>query len=273
MIKRSKNILPGFTLSLGFSLTFISIIVFLPLAALALKSTELSFQQFIQTISHARSLSAIKLTFFTAIMAAAINMVIGMLVAWVFVRYEFPFKQWIDALIDLPFALPTAVAGLVYANLYMRNGWVGQILALAGIDISYSSTAIILVLVFTGFPFVVRAVQPVLEEIEPELEEAAAILGASRLQTFCLVLWPMLRPAVVTGFALALARGLGEYGSVIFVSSNLPGQTEVAPTLIVARIEENKYAEATALALVLLTASFCLLGAINFWERWSRRHE
>ena len=265
--------LPGFALSFGFTVTFLSVIIFLPLSALALKSSELSVQEFFQTITNDRSLAAIRLTFGAAVIASAINMVIGLIVAWVFVRYDFPFKWWIDALVDLPFALPTAVAGLVYANLYMPTGWIGQYLALIGIDISYSPSVIILVLVFTGFPFVVRAVQPVLEEIDADIEEAAAILGSSRWQTFWMVIWPTLRPAVVTGFALALARGLGEYGSVIFVSSNLPGKTEVAPTLIVTKIEENKYAEATAIALVLLAASFALLGLINLWERWSRRHE
>lgn len=269
---KTRMLLPGFALSLGFTLTFLSVIVFLPLAALAMKSTELTWQQFLETVGNSRSLAAIRLTFFAAIAAATVNMVIGLVVAWVFVRYDFPFKWWIDALIDLPFALPTAVAGLVYANLYMPTGWIGQFLALLGVDISYSFAAIILVLVFTGFPFVVRAIQPVLEEIDADLEEASSILGASRWQTFSLVIWPTLRPALVTGFALALARGLGEYGSVIFVSSNLPGRTEVAPTLIVARIEENNYAEATALALVLLGASFALLGMINLWERRSRSH-
>lgn len=269
---KTRMLLPGFALSLGFTLTFLSVIVFLPLAALAMKSTELTWQQFLETVGNSRSLTAIRLTFFAAIAAATVNMVIGLVVAWVFVRYDFPFKWWIDALIDLPFALPTAVAGLVYANLYMPTGWIGQFLALLGLDISYSTMAIVLVLVFTGFPFVVRAIQPVLEEIDADLEEASSILGASRWQTFTLVIWPTLRPALVTGFALALARGLGEYGSVIFVSSNLPGRTEVAPTLIVARIEENNYAEATALALVLLGASFALLGMINLWERRNRSH-
>lgn len=270
---KKKIPLPGFALSFGFTLSYLSVIVLLPLAALAWKASELSAQQFLETVSHGRSLAAIRLTFAAAFIAAAVNMVIGLIVAWVFVRYEFPFKFWIDALIDLPFALPTAVAGLVYANLYMPDGWIGRYLAFVGIDISYSSCAIVLVLVFTGFPFVVRAVQPVLEEIDTDIEEASAILGASRWQTFWMVIWPTLRPAVVTGFALALARGLGEYGSVIFVSSNLPGKTEVAPTLIVTKIEENRYAEATAIALVLLAASFALLGMINLWERWSRRHE
>ncbi len=269
----SRVPLPGFALSIGYTLTFMSLIVFLPLAAIAWKTADLSWEQFVQTVSHPRALAAMRLTFSTALIAAAINIVLGLIVAWVLVRYEFPFKRWVDALIDLPFALPTAVAGLVYASLYMKDGWIGRFIVPMGIEIAYTPAAIVMVLVFTGFPFVVRAVQPVLEEMDTDLEEASAILGATRWQTFWMVLWPNLRPAVVTGFALALARGLGEYGSVIFVSSNLPGKTEVAPTLIVARIEENKFAEATALALVLLLSSFALLGLINIWEKWSRRHD
>lgn len=267
------NPLPGFALSIGFSLTFLSVIIFLPLAALTWKSNDLSLQQFFETVSHKRSIAAIRLTFITAIVAAFINVIVGLVVAWVFVRYDFPFKSSVDALIDLPFALPTAVAGLVYAHLYAPSGWIGQNLLYIGIDISYSVVLIILVLVFTGFPFVVRAVQPVLEELDSDIEDASRILGASRWQTFSFIIWPTLRPAVVTGFALAFARGLGEYGSVIFVSSNLPGKTEIAPTLIVAKIEENKYAEATAIALVLLAASFALLGIINYWERWNKQHD
>jgi sulfate transport system permease protein len=198
------------------------------------------------------------------------NAVLGLLVAWVLVRYSFPLKRLFDALVDLPFALPTAVAGLVYSSLYVQSGWLGQYLVPLGIEGAYSRLGIVLVLIFTGFPFVVRTVQPVLEGLEPELEEAASTLGANRWQTFRLVLWPPLVPPLLTGFALAFARALGEYGSVVFIAGNKPYHTEIAPVLIVARLEEFAYGEATALAVVLLVMSFTLLGAINLLERWSK---
>jgi sulfate transport system permease protein len=205
-------------------------------------------------------------------MAAVANVVLGLIVAWSLVRYSFPGKRLVDALVDVPLALPTAVAGLVYATLYMNNGWLGQFLVPLGIEAAYTKLGIVLVLVFTGFPFVVRTVQPVLADLDAEVEEAASVLGASRWQTFRRVLLPTLIPPAITGFALAFARGLGEYGSVIFISSNVPFQTEIAPVLIVSRLEEFAYAEAAAIAVVLLAFSFALLALINVLERWSQRH-
>jgi sulfate transport system permease protein len=264
--------LPGFGLSLGYTLTYLSLLVLLPLGACFLKAASLSPREFVAAAWTERARAAYWLTFSTSFLAGLINAILGLLVAWVLARYEFPLKRLFDALVDLPFALPTAVAGLVYSSLYVPSGWYGQFLCPLGIEGAYSRLAIVLVLVFTGFPFVVRTVQPVLEEIEAELEEAAATLGASRWQTFTRVLWPMLLPPVLTGFALAFARALGEYGSVVFVSGNKPFETEIAPVLIVARLEEFAYAEATAVAVVLLAMSFTTLIVINGLERWSRSH-
>jgi sulfate transport system permease protein len=268
----SARVLPGFRLSLGYTLFYLSILVLIPLGACFLKASSLSWEQFTSAVWTDRARAAYALTFGASAVAAAINVVLGLLVAWVLVRYEFPLKRLFDSLVDLPFALPTAVAGLVYSSLYVPNGWMGRLLHPLGIDAAYSRLGIVLVLTFTGFPFVVRTVQPVLATLDPELEEAAAILGATRLQSFHRVLLPPLLPALVTGFALALARALGEYGSVVFVSGNMPFKTEIAPVLIVARLEEFAYAEATAIAVVLLTMSLALLGIINLLERWSKRY-
>jgi sulfate transport system permease protein len=232
----------------------------------------LTFSEFWATVWTERARAAYRTTFSCALIAAGINVVIGLIVAWTLVRYEFPLKRLVDALVDLPFALPTAVAGLVFATLYVPNGWFGQVLVPLGIEGAYSRLGIVLVLVFTGFPFVVRTVQPVLESLDAETEEAAMILGASRWQTFLRVIMPTLVPALVTGFALAFARAVGEYGSVVFISGNMPFETEIAPVLIVARLEEFAYREATAIAVVLLTVSFVLLAIINILERWSKRH-
>jgi sulfate transport system permease protein len=267
----SRRVLPGFSLSLGYTVFFLSLLVLLPLAACLLKASTLSWSQFTAAVWTERARAAYALTLGASLAAACINVVLGGLVAWVLVRYDFPLRRFFDALVDLPFALPTAVAGLVFASLYAPDGWLGRYLAPLGIDASYSKLAIVLVLVFTGFPFVVRTVQPVLEELEPEVEEAATTLGASRWQTFRRVVLPPLVPAFLTGFALAFARALGEYGSVIFVAGNRPYHTEIAPVLIVARLEEYAYAEATALAVVLLAMSFVVLIAVNLLERWSRR--
>ena len=263
--------LPGLSLSLGYSVTYLSLLVLIPLSACFIKAASLSPAEFWNIVWSERTRAAYSLTFTTAFLAAIINAVIGFLVAWVLVRYEFPFKRFVDAMIDLPLALPTAVAGLVYSSLYVESGWLGQYLVPLGINAAYTKFAIVWVLVFTGFPFVVRTVQPVLEEIEPEVEEAAAILGASRLQVFLRILLPTVFPAILSGFAQAFARGLGEYGSVIFVSSNIPYKTELAPVLIVTRLEEMAFPEATAIATILLIASFFLLAFINTIEIWSKR--
>lgn len=271
--RKPKRVLPGYSLSLGFAVSYLTLMVLIPLAACFFKAATLSPAQFLAAVWTERARSAYALTFGASLVAAVINLVLGLLVAWVLVRYEFPFRRLVDALVDLPFALPTAVAGLVYSSLYVSNGWLGQFLVPLGIEAAYSRLAIVLVLVFTGFPFVVRAVQPVLEEFDTEMEEASATLGANRWQTLAKVVFPPLMPALLTGFALSLSRSLGEYGSVVFVAGNMPMRTEIAPVLIVTRLEEFAYAEATAIAVVLLISSFFLLALVNSAERWSKRHE
>jgi sulfate transport system permease protein len=268
----NARVLPGFRLSLGYTLTYLSFLVLIPLAACFLKASSLTWAQFVGAVWTERARSAYMLTFGASFIAASVNVVLGLLVGWVLVRYEFPLKRLADALVDLPLALPTAVAGLVYSNLYVPNGWLGQFLVPLGIEGAYSRLGIVLVLTFTGFPFVVRAVQPVLEGLDAELEEAAAILGANRWQLFRRVLLPPVVPALLTGFALAFARALGEYGSVVFISGNMPFKTEIAPVLIVARLEEFAYGEATAIAVVLLLTSLGTLGLINLLERWSKAY-
>lgn len=272
MTTGNRRILPGFGLSLNVTLGYLTLLILIPLFACFLKASTLSWGQFVNAAWNDRARAAYQLTFGASLIAACVNVVLGLLVAWVLARYEFPLKRLFDALVDLPFALPTAVAGLVYSSLYVSGGWLGQYLCPLGIEGAYSRLAIVLVLIFTGFPFVVRTVQPVLEELDPDVEEAAATLGADRWRTFCKVLLPLLLPALLTGFALAFARALGEYGSVVFVSSNMPFKTEIAPVLIVARLEQFDYAEAAAIAVVLLTISFAMLIAINLLERWSRRY-
>jgi sulfate transport system permease protein len=252
---------------------YLSILVLLPIAACFLKASTLTFSEFWSAVWTERTRAAYLLTFGASFIAALVNLVLGVLVAWVLVRYKFPGKRLVDALVDLPLALPTAVAGLVYSSLYVENGWLGQFLVPWGIRAAYSRLAIVLVLVFVGLPFVVRTVQPVLEDIDPEAEEASSTLGATRGQTFRRVILPTLFPALITGFALAFARAVGEYGSVVFVSGNMPYKTEIAPILIVARLEEFAYGEATSIAVVLLTVSFIMLVLINLLERWSRRHD
>jgi sulfate transport system permease protein len=275
----NRRVLPGFRLSLGYTLFYLTALVLVPLGACFVKAASLSPHTFWAAVWTERARAAYRLTFGASLAAAGLNLLIGLLIAWVLARYEFPLKKVFDSLIDLPFALPTAVAGLVYSSLYVPTGWLGRFLVPLGIEGAYSRLGIVLVLTFTGFPFVVRTVQPVLEGLDAEIEEAAATLGASRRQTFFRVILPMLMPSLLTGFALAFARGLGEYGSVIFVSSNIPLKTEIAPMLIVARLEsatflegDSGYSEATALAVVLLTFSFALLIVINLLERWSKRY-
>jgi sulfate transport system permease protein len=268
----ARTTLPGFRLSLSFALAYLALLVLVPLAACFHRAMSLSASEFIAAAWTDRAKSAYLLTFGTSLTAATISVLLGLLVAWVLVRYEFPFKRLFDSFVDLPFALPTAVAGLVYSSLYVKNGWLGQYLVPLGIEGAYTRMAIVLVLVFIGLPFVVRTVQPVVESFEVEAEEAAALLGATRFQTFARVILPALLPALVTGFALSFARALGEYGSVVFVSGNMPFKTEIAPVLIVSRLEEFAYAEATAIAVVLLVWSFSVLVVVNRLEWWSKRH-
>lgn len=269
----NRRILPGFFPSLSFAILYLTILVLVPLSACFLKASSLTFEQFWAAVWNPRALAAYRLTFGASLAAAFINLFLGLLIAWVLVRYEFPFKRLFDSLIDLPFALPTAVAGLVYASLYSKNGWLGQFLVPLGIHGAYSQFAVVLILTFIGLPFVVRTVQPVLEEFDREQEEAAACLGAGRLTCFFRIILPSLIPALITGFALVFARCLGEYGSVVFVSGNKPMDTEIAPVLIVSRLESFQYAEATAIAVVLLLISFTMLIVINLLQRWSRRNE
>ena len=263
----SHRILPGFRLSLSLALTYLCLLVVIPLIALFTKASSLTPQQFIEAAWTERTRAAYYVTFSSSLVAATVDTALGLMLAWVLVRYDFPFKRLFDSLIDLPFALPTAVAGLVYSSLYVPNGWIGQFLVPWGIKLAYSQWAIILVLTFIGLPFVVRTVQPVLESLDADVEEAAACLGASRWQTFSRVLLPSLFPALTTGFALTFARAIGEYGSVVFVATNIPGETEIAPFLIIQKLEAFKYAEATAVAIVLLIASFAMLIVINALER------
>ncbi|MBX9678212.1 MAG: sulfate ABC transporter permease subunit CysT [Gemmataceae bacterium] len=272
MAVASRRVLPGFSLSLGITLAYLSLLVLLPLSAAFIKAAGLSGQQIVDTVWSDRARAAYWLTFGASFIAALANAAIGFLLAWVLVRYPFPGRKFLDSLIDLPFALPTAVAGLVYSSLYAKNGWLGQFLEPIGIQGAFSRLGIVLVLIFTGLPFVVRTLQPVLENLDAEFEEAAGSLGASRWQTFRYVLLPCLTPPLLTGFALAFARALGEYGSVIFIAGNMPYRTEIAPVLIVGRLEEFAYAEATALAVVLLLFSFVLLGVINLLQRWSQSY-
>jgi sulfate transport system permease protein len=266
---RRRRVIPGFGLSLGYTLLWLGFIVLIPLAGVFLKSAELGWAGIWQVWSDARVLSALRVSFGTALLAAAFNAVMGTLVAWVLVRYRFPGKRLFDAMIDLPFALPTAVAGIALTALYGPKGWLGHWLEMIGIKVAYTPLGIVIALVFIGLPFVVRVVQPVLTDIESEFEEAAATLGASRWQTVWRVVLPSLWPAMLAGFALAFARGVGEYGSVIFIAGNLPKVSEIAPLLIVIKLEEFDYAGATAIAVAMLLLSFALLLVINTLQsRW-----
>ena len=271
MAQASRRVLPGFRLSLGFTLSYLAVLLLVPLAACFVTAARLPMDRFVAAVWTERARAAYSLTLFSALLAACVSAVLGSVIAWALVRYEFPLKRYFDALVDLPFALPTAVAGLVFSNLYVPNGLLGQFLVPLGVEFAYTQAGIVLVMVFIGFPFVVRTLQPVLETLDAEAEEASHMLGASRWQTFRRVIAPAVLPGVVTGFALAFARGLGEYGSVVFISSNIPGKTEIAAVLVVNKLEEFQYAEATAIATVMLTASFLMLAVINRLERWSRR--
>ncbi len=265
------SVLPGFRLALGFSLVYLTLIVLIPLAALVLRSASLGPAEFAKIAADSRVIHALYISFGTAFIAALVNVVFGVIIAWVLVRYRFPGKRIIDAIVDLPFALPTAVAGIALTALYAPNGWIGQIFKLAGIKIAFTPAGIVIALIFVGLPFIVRTVQPVMEEIDREVEEASATLGASRFQTISQVLLPGLAPAILTGFALAFARGVGEYGSVIFIAGNIPEVTEIAPLLIVIKLEEFNYAGATAIATIMLVISFAMLLVINLIQAWSRK--
>jgi sulfate transport system permease protein len=267
--RAQRRVLPGFGLSLGFTLTYLSVIVLLPLGAVVFSALHVDPARFWELASDPRALSAYRITFGLSLLAAAVNWVMGVLIAWVLVRYRFPGRALVDAAIDLPFALPTAVAGIALATLYAPNGWLGAPLAAIGIKIGYAPAGIWLALVFVGLPFVVRTVQPVLQDLGPEREEAAATLGANRLLTFWRVVLPAILPASVTGFALAFARAVGEYGSVIFIAGNLPMVSEIVPLLIVVRLEQYDYAGAAVLAVVMLTISLAMLLLINLLQRWS----
>ena len=265
------NALPGFRRTLGFTLFYLSVIVLLPFAGLVLRASHLSLKDFWELATTDRALAAYRLTFGASLIAAVANAIFGSLLAWVLVRYQFPGKRLIDAMVDFPFALPTAVAGLTLANLFAGNGWLGKWLVPLGIKGAFTPLGIVIALTFVGLPFVVRTLQPVLQNLEREVEEVAATLGAGRFRTFISIIAPSLFPTVLTGFALAFARAIGEYGSIVFISGNLPFKTEIAPYLIVMRLEEYDYTGAIALAVVLLVFSFLLLGAINVLEHWTGR--
>ncbi|WP_426235931.1 sulfate ABC transporter permease subunit CysT [Pararhizobium sp. DWP1-1-3] len=268
---RQPSVIPGFGLALGVTLSWLILIILIPLSGLAWRSSALGWSTFWALATDQRTINALRISFGTAFVAALINVVFGVILAWVLVRYRFPGKRIIDAMVDLPFALPTAVAGIALTTLYAPNGWIGSLLAPLGIKIAFTPIGIVFALVFVGLPFVVRTVQPIMEEIDKEVEEAAATLGANRFQTIRRVLLPGLAPAVLTGFALAFARGVGEYGSVIFIAGNLPYISEIAPLLIVIRLEEFNYPAATAIAAVMLIISFAMLLIINMIQAWSRR--
>ena len=272
MFGKRRSPLPGFAPGMAVTVGWLTILLFIPLVALVAKSFSLTPSEFLAAAWSDRARAAYLLTFAAAAIAAIVDVVFGLLFAWVLVRYQFPGRQMRDAIIDLPFALPTAVAGLVYSSLYVKNGWFGRFLVPLGIEGAYSRFAIVLVLVFLGLPFVVRTVQPLLSSLEGDIEEAAASLGASRWQTFRRVILPSLMPALYTGFALAFARGLGEYGSIIFVSTNIPFKSEIAPMLIYSRLEDYNYEEATAIAVVLLAGSITTLMCINWLESRNQRY-
>lgn len=268
---RQSRVIAGFGLSLGVTLTYLTLIVILPLSAVFIHSLGIGWDGFREILGSERVLKSLQLSFSTALFAAALNLVFGLILAWCLVRYQFFGKRLVDAMIDLPFALPTAVAGIALTALYAQNGWIGQYFDRIGIEIAYTPIGITLALVFIGIPFVVRTVQPVLADLETEFEEAASALGANRWQTITKVIFPILLPALLTGFALAFARGVGEYGSVIFIAGNQPYQTEIAPLLIISRLEEYDYAGATTIAVVMLVISFIFLLIINFLQGWASR--
>jgi sulfate transport system permease protein len=270
---KRPSVLPGFNLTLGYSLVYLSIVVLLPLAALLLRPAELGFDGFWKAVTAPRVIASLKLSFGASAIAALVNCAFGLVVAWVLARYDFPLKRLVDALVDLPFALPTAVAGIALTSLYAPNGWIGSLLAHLGIKVAFTPVGIVIAMIFIGLPFVVRTVHPVLHDLDREVEDAAASLGASRLQNFRMVILPSILPALLTGLALAFARAVGEYGSVIFIAGNMPMKSEIAPLLIVTKLEQYDYAGAAAIAVVMLVVSFVMLLVINLLQRWARRHE
>ncbi len=269
-VLRQRSALPGFGLAFGFAVTYLSLIVLIPLAGLILKPVELGLAGFWAQVATPRVWASLRLSFGAALVAAAVNAIFGSILAWILVRYPFPLRRFVDGLIDLPFALPTAVAGIALTAIYAPNGWIGSWFAANDIRIAFTPLGVVVALVFIGLPFVVRTVQPVLQDLEPEIEEAAATLGASRLQTIIRVILPTLAPALLTGFALAFARAVGEYGSVIFIAGNIPLVSEIAPLLIVVKLEQFDYAGAAAIGVVMLLISFLLLLGINILQHWSR---
>lgn len=268
---KQRSTLPGFQLSLGYTVFYLSLIVLIPLSMLFIKTSTLGWTEFLDVVTAPRTLAAYRLSFGAAFVAALVNVVFGFVIAWVLARYTFPGKRIIDALVDFPFALPTAVAGIALTTLYASNGWIGQHLYKMGIQSAYSPFGITLALIFIGLPFIVRTVEPILQDLDPEIEEAAASLGAGRWQTFWRVLFPLLLPPLLTGFNLAFARAIGEYGSVIFIAGNMPNKTEIAPLLIITKLEQYDYSGATAIAVVMLLVSFCLLAVTNFLQWWSAK--
>jgi sulfate transport system permease protein len=271
MLLRRHSVLPGFGLALGFTVLYLSIVVLVPLAAAFLKTATMTGEAFREAVLSPRVVASYRLTFGASFFAATVNAIFGLLVAWVLVRYRFPGKRFIDALVDLPFALPTAVAGIALTAIYAEQGWIGSLLAPLGIKVAFTPIGVVVALVFIGLPFVVRTVQPVLEDLEPEIEEAAATLGATRWQIFQRVILPTILPALLTGFALALARAIGEYGSVIFIAGNMPMVSEITPLIIITKLEQYDYQGATAVAVVMLVVSFVLLLAINLLQWRARR--
>jgi sulfate/thiosulfate transport system permease protein len=264
--RKQHRVLPGFGLSMGYTLIYLSLIILIPIAVLFLKASTISLAEFWETVTEARVVASYKLTIYTSFIAAFVNAIFGTLIAWVLVRYEFYGKRIIDALVDLPFALPTAVAGIALTTIYAPNGWIGQYFEAMGIKVAYTPLGIMIALTFIGLPFVVRSVQPVLQDLDQQFEEAAATLGANSLQIFVKIIFPAIFPAILTGFALAFARALGEYGSVVFISGNMPMKTEIVPLLIITKLEQFNYAGAAAIAVVMLVFSFVLLFLINFWQ-------
>jgi sulfate transport system permease protein len=264
-----RRVIPGFGLTMGYTITYLSLIALIPLSTIVLKTSTMGWDRFWQVVLSPRVLAAYRLSLGASLMGATINVFFGVILAWALVRYRFPLRGLVDALVDLPFALPTSVAGITLTTLYAENGWIGRLLAPLGIKVAFTPLGIVVALTFIGLPFMVRTVQPILQQLDSELEEAAATLGATRIRTFRRVIAPLLMPAMITGFALAFARALGEYGSVVFISGNMPMRTEVVPLLIVTELEQFDYPSATAIALVMLVLSFTILFLINLLQRWS----